>query len=259
MNINDLDFTNWKDIDINVDSLWIYNQRDKTGKHKNIYHGNFIPQIPKQLIKRYTKKGDTVFEPFMGSGTTLFECENLERKYIGFDINPEMIKYVSNQMETTKYKDFSIFEIDACNAQSTSDAIDKCGVENYQLAILHPPYFDIIKFTKKKEDLSNSKSVDDFFQQMKKVLSNTLERLENGRYFAIVIGDMYRNQEIIPLSFYMLHLVKKNFNVLLKGIIIKNIEGNKGKIGVNNIWKYRAMKSDYFIFKHEYILVFKKK
>jgi hypothetical protein len=52
--------------------------------------------------------------------------------------------------------------------------------------------------------------------------------------------------------------VKKNFDVLLKGIIIKNIEGNRGKIGANNIWKYRAMKSDYYIFKHEYILVFKK-
>ncbi len=36
---------NWKDIDINTDSLWIINQRDKRGKHKNAYHGNFIPQI----------------------------------------------------------------------------------------------------------------------------------------------------------------------------------------------------------------------
>jgi len=30
----------------------------------------------------------------MGSGTTLFECEKLNRKYIGFDINPDMIEYV---------------------------------------------------------------------------------------------------------------------------------------------------------------------
>ncbi|HEB61438.1 MAG TPA: hypothetical protein ENJ06_06405, partial [Phycisphaeraceae bacterium] len=34
-------------------------------------------QIPYQLIKRYTKKQDIVLDLFLGSGTTLFECENL--------------------------------------------------------------------------------------------------------------------------------------------------------------------------------------
>ena len=45
----------WKNSDLNVDSLWIIDKRDKKGKHKNVYHGNFIPQIPYQLIKRYTE------------------------------------------------------------------------------------------------------------------------------------------------------------------------------------------------------------
>ena len=63
--------------DLNVDSLWLISERDKTGKHKNIYHGNFIPQIPNQLIRRYTKEQDVVLEPFAGSGTTLFECNYL--------------------------------------------------------------------------------------------------------------------------------------------------------------------------------------
>ncbi|MDR0666956.1 MAG: site-specific DNA-methyltransferase [Campylobacteraceae bacterium] len=86
---NDLDFDDWKNLNIDVNSLWLINKRDKNGKHKNIYHGNFIPQIPNQLIRRYTKINEVVLEPFMGGGTTLFECEKLHRKYIGFDINLE--------------------------------------------------------------------------------------------------------------------------------------------------------------------------
>src|SRR5690349_4481818 len=93
---NELDLENWRASNINTDSLWLISERDKSGKHTNFYHGNFIPQIPNQLIRRYTKKDEVVFEPFMGSGTTLFECEQLERKYIGLDINPEMIGYVEN-------------------------------------------------------------------------------------------------------------------------------------------------------------------
>lgn len=42
--------------------------------------------------------------------------------------------------------------------------------------------------------------------------------------------------------------VKQHLKVKLKGIVIKNIEGNRGKLGAQNIWKYRALKSDYFLF-----------
>ncbi|MFU2073587.1 DNA methyltransferase, partial [Gallibacterium anatis] len=90
----------WKNSDLNVDSLWIIDKRDKKGKHKNVYHGNFIPQIPYQLIKRYTEEGDTVLDLFMGSGTTLYECENLNRNFIGFDINQSIIDYVFSQMSS---------------------------------------------------------------------------------------------------------------------------------------------------------------
>lgn len=62
----------------------------------------------------------------------------------------------------------------------------------------------------------------------------------------------------MPLAFYMMNAVKKAFNAKLKGTIIKNIEGNRGKIGAQDIWKYRALQSDYYLFKHEYIFVFKK-
>lgn len=262
MKFNDINFDDWKNEDINVDSLWIYNEREKSGKHKNHYHGNFIPQIPKQLIKRFTKKDDIVFEPFMGSGTTLFECENLDRKYIGFDISNEIIDYVKDTIQVTDSEFFEIRNNDSANISKSTENIQcslrKFGKEKFQLAILHPPYWDIIKFTDLESDLSNAKTLDEFLNLMKNVLHSTYDFLEKERYFAIVIGDAYKNKEILPLSFYMLHLVKKNFDVLLKGIIVKNIEGNRGKIGVNNIWKYRAMKSDYFIFKHEYILVFKK-
>ena len=72
------------------------------------------------------------------------------------------------------------------------------------------------------------------------------------------MGDVYKNSEVIPLGFYVMYAIKKHFNVKLKGTIVKNIEGNRGKLGQQSIWKYRALMSDYFLFKHEYIFVFKK-
>lgn len=263
MKYNDLDMKNWKECDINTDSLWIISERDKSGKHKNVYHGNFIPQIPNQLIRRYTKENETVLEPFMGSGTTLFECEKLGRKYIGFDINPEMIEYVNTSMSDENYNDN--FYINYCNSLNSEqvdvniqNANKKLQTQSVQFILMHPPYMDIVKFTENPDDLSQIDNTSDFVQKFKKVCENSLKYLDKNRYFAVVIGDVYKNSEVIPLGFYCMDMIKRNFKVKLKGTIIKNIEGNRGKLGVGGIWRYRALKSDYYIFKHEYIFVFKK-
>lgn len=51
--INDLNLNNWKEYeDILTDTLWILGERDKSGAHTGEYHGNFIPQIPNQLMRR---------------------------------------------------------------------------------------------------------------------------------------------------------------------------------------------------------------
>jgi len=261
MKFNDLDIENWKELDINVDSLWLIGERDRSGKHENIYHGNFIPQIPNQLIRRYTKRNEVVLDPFLGSGTTLFECEKLNRKFVGFDINEEMIQYVQSKMINPNY-DFYIDNCDTTNQKLFNTkinlALKKLNSDKVHFAIMHPPYMDIIKFTERREDLSQISDLTTFINFFNKVVKNTLNYLEKNRYFGVVIGDVYKNSEVIPLGFYVLDGIKRNFKVKLKGIIVKNIEGNRGKLGKGGIWRYRALKSDYYIFKHEYILVFKK-
>lgn len=248
--------------ELNVDSLWLINERDKSGKHANVYHGNFIPQIPNQLIRRYTKENDTVLDLFMGSGTTLYECEKLNRNFIGFDINTQIIDYVKSKMTETQNIKFNINECDAANEALFKEKIEKSlaetGTEKVQLILAHPPYMDIVKFTEKAEDLSQIGDLTTFVRQFVQVVKNAFPYLENKKYLGIVIGDVYKKSEVVPLAFYVLDAIKRSFPVKLKGIVIKNIEGNRGKLGQKSIWQYRALKSDYFIFKHEYILVFKK-
>ena len=74
----------------------------------------------------------------------------------------------------------------------------------------------------------------------------------------MVAGDLWRNGEVVPLSFYLMNAIKSFVQCQLKGIVIKDMVGNKGKLESEDVWRYRALKSDYFLFKHEYIFVFKK-
>jgi DNA modification methylase len=56
------------------------------GYHR--YPAKFIPQLAARLIEDYSQPGDTVLDPFMGSGTTLVEAKRLGRPSVGVDINP---------------------------------------------------------------------------------------------------------------------------------------------------------------------------
>jgi len=59
------------------------------------------------------------------------------------------------------------------------------------------------------------------------------------------------------LGFYTMNEVLKR-NYTLKSIIIKNFEETKGKRNQKELWRYRALVGGFYIFKHEYIFLFRK-
>jgi hypothetical protein len=131
------------------------------------------------------------------------------------------------------------------------------GKEQVQLAILHPPYHSIIKFSDLLADLSNCPSVEAFVQKFGQVVSVVDPFLANGRYLVLVIGDMYTGSEWVPLGFYcMQEVMKRGYS--LKSIVVKDMQGNRAKRNLENIWRYRALAGGFYIFKHEYVMFFRK-
>ncbi len=258
MKINDLDLTDWKNLDINVDSLWMIDKRDNSGVHSASYHGNFVPQIPNQLLRRFTKQGDFVLDPFLGGGTTLIECQRLKRNGIGIELQEDVAKnskHLINQ-EQNNGTITDIYVGDSSNFDY-SKFLEKYNIKGVQFILYHPPYWDIIKFSENEKDLSNTKSLDEFLNKLEKVIVDSTKILEKGRYCAIVIGDMYKDSQVIPLGFYCMQLFMKN-KLKLKAILVKNFNETKGKQNQQALWHYRALKNNLYLFKHEYIFVFKK-
>ncbi len=58
----------------------------------------FPEELPKRLIKMFAFKGETVLDPFMGSGTTSLAAKNLDRDSIGYEINPEFIEIAKQKL-----------------------------------------------------------------------------------------------------------------------------------------------------------------
>ncbi len=259
--VNDINLNRWQEYeDIKTDSLWIMDRRDSTGVHTAGYWGNFIPQIPNQMLKRYTKKGDWVLDTFAGCGTTLIESQRLGRNCIGIELQDNVAQKARELVSSEHNKFGTVSEI-VTGDSTTIDLksiLHKHQQKTVQMLIMHPPYFDIIKFSNDSRDLSNAGTVDKFLELMNKVVDNASAVLENGRYFVLVIGDKYSKGEWIPLGFLTMNeILKRGFK--LKSIIIKNFEETLGKRNQKELWRYRALVGGFYIFKHEYIFLFKKK
>ena len=110
---------NEKDYTFNVDDIRIKQKTDRKGnnpKGKNCGDVWYIPNLagrflvstghptqkPLKLIKRMmlasSNKGDTVLDPFLGSGTTAVACKELGRNFIGIEISPEYCKIAEQRL-----------------------------------------------------------------------------------------------------------------------------------------------------------------
>jgi DNA modification methylase len=237
----------------------VLNKRDTSGAHLGWYWGNFIPQIPNQMMLRYTKRYDWVLDTFLGSGTTLIECRRLGRNGIGIELNSEVTRKARELIEQEPNDDNVVTDTITDDSRNVDikEVLMKHNIKSVQLLIMHPPYHDIIKFSDDPRDLSNAESVTNFLQMFGDVVENATPFLDKGRYLALVIGDKYSKGEWIPLGFYCMNEVLKS-GYSLKSIIVKNFEETRGKRNQKELWDYRALVGGFYIFKHEYIMLFKK-
>jgi DNA modification methylase len=81
------------------------------GVRQKEHQAMFPEEIPRRLIKMYSYINDTVLDPFLGSGTTAKVALELQRNFIGYEINPEFIPVIQNKISKSLFSHNNKIEI----------------------------------------------------------------------------------------------------------------------------------------------------
>ncbi|MGB9677148.1 MAG: TRM11 family SAM-dependent methyltransferase [Candidatus Ratteibacteria bacterium] len=232
-------------------TLWSFKNRGKWATHSGEYRGNWSPYIPRNIILRYSKLGETVLDPFCGSGTTCIEAKILGRKCIGIDINEKAIILTKKKINFKTEEIFPIYEPEI----RVGDARNLYFIKNNSIDLIctHPPYADAIKYTEKKEGDLSWLEVDEFILEMKKVAKEFYRVLKPGKKCVFLIGDLRKKKNIIPLGFELIDIFQKE-GFILKDLIIKKQHNCK----TTGFWYEKSLRYNFLLLAHEYLPIFEK-
>jgi DNA modification methylase len=236
-------------------TVWSFPDRGDWATHQGNYRGNWSPYIPRNLILKYTQKGDWVLDQMMGSGTTLVEAKLLERNAIGVDINLDAVMVARDRLNFFYNPLFPEYrEPEILTYWGDARNLDKIEDESIDLIATHPPYASIISYTKGKrlEDDLSQLPFEEYLREMRKVAEESFRVLKPNKICAILIGDTRKHKHYIPIAFRVMEAFL-DAGFILKEDIIKlqwNMKTTRER--------WRAKEYEFYLIGHEHIFVFRK-
>lgn len=212
---NGLTAKEWTSLSRNV-----WNDVSSSRKRHHLKHGATYPKaLTDRLITMYSKEGDLVFDPFLGTGTTLLSAKSLNRNGVGIELSDEFFNYASEQLNENNLFDSSDIKVyhDDCRN------LDKYLEDNsIQVSVTSPPYADFIQKSLKDREkthktskikLENNSTVrqytelendfgnlpyNEFLIQIEDILGKIYKKTKKGGYSAWVVKDYRDTKNKIP-------------------------------------------------------------
>ena len=236
------------DFKLEMTSVWSFPERGKWATHDGKYRGNWSPYIPRNLLLRYSKENDNVLDCFAGGGTTLVEARLLRRNCLGIDVNKEALQRCR---EKCNFDDDNLGKVYL--RQGDARNLHFLNEQSVDFICTHPPYADIIQYSKDIEEDLSRLNVPDFLDEMEKVASECFRVLKAGKFCAILMGDIRKKGHIVPLSFFVMEIFLRQ-GFLLKEMIIKE----QHNCQATGFWKTNSIKYNFLLLAHEHLFVFHK-
>ena len=154
---------------------WLYDYKTFKEKKNAVNHpGNSDERIVDDLLFYYTKKNDTLLDPFAGGGSSIDVCKMRGRKCLAYDIAP----IVEREKEILQH-----------DITTGLPKLTKKEWDNVKIVYLDPPYWKTaLGFYGDEETNLANMGLDQFNEALGNVIKRFAKKLKKGSYIALLIA-----------------------------------------------------------------------
>lgn len=200
----------------------VWNDLSSPRNKYQLEHGAVYPiKLAERLIKMYSNVDDTIFDPFLGIGSTIIAAQNLNRHCVGIELNNKFANIAENWLNEVQglFSNDNLYRIIKDDCRNLLKHIRKNKI---QLTVTSPPYADFIQKSLKDRATVHKTSIianennstvkqysehekdfgnlpyNDFIQEIKNILRDNLEVTKPGGYSCWVVKDYRDTKNKIP-------------------------------------------------------------
>ncbi len=219
-NLNDLTGKEWA---IFTKSWFIHNPPPRS-KKEILHPAKFPESIICDFIKFFSKKGEVVLDPMVGTGSTLVACDKTHRRGVGIELTKNWAKIAS---ERTSQR------VIVGNAKDLKKLLTENGYPQVDFCITSPPYWNMLKksrgnvlslqkqrkemgldeyYSENPEDLGNIESYEVYLDTLAEIYFQVYDVLKPNKYLVVIIQNILPPEgEMIPLAWELAKKLSKKF------------------------------------------------
>jgi len=230
-------------------TVWSFPERGAWAGHDGAYRGNWSPSIPRNLLLRYTNPGDLVLDPFVGGGTTAIEAALLGRRCLAGDLAPIALTTTRQHLDRLpRHRRGAVPALVWQDARALAVADGRAA-----LVMLHPPYADAIRYSADRPADLSQLAAGPFLAQLRHVAAESRRVLVPGGRCALLIGDLRRRGDIVPLGFAAIQALRRA-GFALEELVIKRQHHTR----MEAAWAPVSARRGFLLLAHEYLAVFRR-
>ncbi len=264
--LNDLTGKEW----IKFTKSWFVHRPPRRKEDEILHPAKFPESLVKEFIEFFTKENQWVFDPFLGTGSTLVAAGELNRNAVGIELQK---KYYETCRSRVRKGDFSSellpIKGNSLDAQKLLDQNNLGDIE-FDYVITSPPYWNQLerntmrqnnrksngldtKYSADRSDIGNITNYEHFLEKQAKVFDEVFEITKPGGYLTIITNNIYYESKLYPLAYdtatSLTKREKKSWTLKDEKIWLQD-DKPLIALGVNSAWVGNRH--------HQYCLIFRK-
>ena len=253
--LNNLDPKTW----LKFQKSWFVHAPPPRKKGVLRHPAKFPETLAQDFIEFFTKRDQVVFDPMVGTGSTLVAALRSGRHSIGIELNKAYADIASQLVEAERIGLGKGVEHLTCqvihgNAAESSKLFDEHQLPIINYVLTSPPYWDMLhakgaqsqkkrrtspdldlKYSDDPKDLGNIHDYDEFLSQLVKIYIGIKPYLQSRAYLTVIVKNIKKGGKIYPLAWDLARKLGKTYTLKDEKIWCQD-DVRLAPYGLGNAW-----------------------